>query len=58
MLPSAPIDHVFYARTHIRMKRGSKLEQLAAACAFLVSDDAPFITGQTININGGRYLAS
>jgi NAD(P)-dependent dehydrogenase (short-subunit alcohol dehydrogenase family) len=29
-------------------------EDLAAACAFLVSDDASYITGQIIGVNGGR----
>ena len=58
MLAAAPIDHEYYARTHVPMKRASKPEELAAACAFLVSDEAGFITGQTININGGRFLGS
>jgi 2-hydroxycyclohexanecarboxyl-CoA dehydrogenase len=29
---------------------------VAAACAFLCSDDAGFITGQQIGANGGFYL--
>jgi len=31
-------------------------EDIAAACEFLCSDDASFITGQQINVNGGWYL--
>ena len=31
-------------------------EDIAAACAFLCSDDAGYITGQAINVNGGWYL--
>jgi 2-hydroxycyclohexanecarboxyl-CoA dehydrogenase len=31
-------------------------EDIAAACAFLCSDEAGYITGQQINLNGGRYL--
>jgi 2-hydroxycyclohexanecarboxyl-CoA dehydrogenase len=58
MLADAPIDHDFYAQTHVPMKRMSQPEELAAACAFLVSDDARFMTGQTINVNGGRFLGS
>jgi 2-hydroxycyclohexanecarboxyl-CoA dehydrogenase len=58
MLAEAPIDHDYYAKTHVPMKRRSKPEELAAACAFLVSDEAGFITGQTINVNGGRFLSS
>ncbi len=29
-------------------------EDIAAACAFLVSDDAGYVTGQIIGVNGGR----
>ena len=28
-------------------------EEIATTCAFLASDDASFITGQTIHVNGG-----
>ncbi len=31
-------------------------EDIAAACAFLCSDDAGYITGQQINVNGAWYL--
>jgi acetoacetyl-CoA reductase len=32
-------------------------EEIARAVAFLASDDAGFITGSTLSINGGQYLA-
>jgi 2-hydroxycyclohexanecarboxyl-CoA dehydrogenase len=38
------------------MKRAGRPEEVAAACAFLVSEEASYITGQTISVNGGRYL--
>jgi 2-hydroxycyclohexanecarboxyl-CoA dehydrogenase len=38
------------------MKRAGKPEDIATACAFLVSEAADYITGQTIGVNGGRYL--
>ena len=31
-------------------------EDIAAACAFLVSEEAGYITGQTIGVNGGRNM--
>ena len=31
-------------------------DDIAAAVAFLASDDAGFITGQTIGVNGGQVL--
>jgi 2-hydroxycyclohexanecarboxyl-CoA dehydrogenase len=40
------------ARTPVR--RAGLPEDIAAACAFLVSDEASYITGQIIGVNGGR----
>lgn len=40
------------ARTPVR--RVGRPEDIAATCAFLVSDDAGYITGQIIGVNGGR----
>lgn len=31
-------------------------DDIAAACAYLVSDDASFVTGQVLSPNGGRYM--
>jgi 2-hydroxycyclohexanecarboxyl-CoA dehydrogenase len=39
------------------MKRPGRPEDIAAACAFLASEDAGYITGQTLSVNGGRYIA-
>jgi 2-hydroxycyclohexanecarboxyl-CoA dehydrogenase len=38
------------------MKRPGKPEDVAAACAYLASEDAGYVTGQTLSVNGGRYL--
>ncbi len=38
----------------IPMKRLGRPEDIAKACAFLASDDAAYITGQTLHVNGGR----
>jgi NAD(P)-dependent dehydrogenase (short-subunit alcohol dehydrogenase family) len=40
----------------IPVRRMGTPEDIAAACAFLCSDDAGYITGQQINLNGGRYV--
>ncbi|AXQ27486.1 3-oxoacyl-ACP reductase FabG [Solimonas sp. K1W22B-7] len=37
------------------MKRPGKPEDMAAAIAFLASDEAGYITGHTLSVNGGRY---
>lgn len=36
--------------------RPGTVEEIAAACAFLCSDEAGYITGQTIGVNGGYYM--
>src|SRR5579862_4275681 len=37
----------------IPLGRQGKVDEIAGTCLFLVSDDAGFITGQTIHVNGG-----
>jgi len=37
------------------MKRAGRPEDIAAACAFLASEDAGYITAHTFSVNGGRY---
>jgi acetoacetyl-CoA reductase len=32
-------------------------EEIARAAVFLASEDAGFITGQTLHVNGGGYFA-
>jgi 3-oxoacyl-[acyl-carrier protein] reductase len=39
--------------TGIPLGRQGTVDEIAATCLFLVSDDANFITGQTIHVNGG-----
>ena len=39
------------------MGRIGQPEEVAAAIAFLASDDASFVTGQTINVSGGLSMA-
>ena len=39
----------------IPLGRMGQAKEVAAAVAFLISDDAAYITGQTLQINGGLY---
>ncbi len=57
MLRAAPIDAEAFAQT-LPMKRVGKPEDIAAAAAYLASEEASYITGQTISTNGGRYMGS
>ncbi len=41
----------------VPMRRYGKPEEIAAAMAFLASDDAAYITGQTIRVNGGMSMS-
>ncbi len=42
----------------IPVGRLGKAEEIAKCVAFLTSDDAAFITGATMTVNGGQYIAS
>lgn len=37
--------------------RLGKAEEIASMCAYLASDDAAFITGATMTVNGAQYIA-
>jgi 2-hydroxycyclohexanecarboxyl-CoA dehydrogenase len=39
---------------HLPVRRIGIPEDIAAACAYLVSDEAGYVTGQIIGVNGGR----
>ena len=42
----------------IPVRRVGQPEAIAAACAFLARDDASFVTGQLLGVNGGRVMGS
>lgn len=39
------------------MKRAGKPQDIAAAASYLASEAAAYVSGQTIHVNGGRYMA-
>jgi 2-hydroxycyclohexanecarboxyl-CoA dehydrogenase len=43
-------DHI----NHTPVRRVGRPEDIAAACAFFISDEASYITGQILGVNGGR----
>lgn len=52
-LPAAVIDRV---RRSVPMGYVAEPEDVAGVVAFLASDDARYVTGQTILIDGGRFM--
>jgi 2-hydroxycyclohexanecarboxyl-CoA dehydrogenase len=45
------------AKARVPVRRPGQPNDIAAAVEYLVSDDAGYITGQTINVNGGMYFS-
>jgi 3-oxoacyl-[acyl-carrier protein] reductase len=43
--------------TQIPLARLGTPEEIAAVVSFLVSEAAGYITGETIHVNGGMYMA-
>ena len=41
---------------NIPLGRTGKPEEIAAAVVYLASDEAGYITGQTLRVNGGMYM--
>ncbi len=54
VLKSFPAELIDKLAQHGAIKRRQTAGDMVGAIAFLASDDASFITGQTINIDGGR----
>lgn len=56
MLRESPVNIDSYAQG-MPMKRPGRPEDIAAAVAYLASEDAGYVTGQTLSVNGGRFLS-
>ena len=53
MIKDVPVDEV---KKLIPMKRLGKAKEVASLANYLMSEDASYITGQVISVNGGLYL--
>jgi 3-oxoacyl-[acyl-carrier protein] reductase len=42
--------------TQIPLGRPAEVAEVAAAVIFLASDQAAYITGQVLHVNGGMYM--
>lgn len=45
-----------YILKSVPLARTGTAREIAAACAFLASDEASYITGQVLRVNGGMYV--
>jgi acetoacetyl-CoA reductase len=56
MVHAVPPDILKQIIARVPVGRLAKPEEIASAVAYLVSDDAAYVTGETLCINGGQYL--
>ncbi len=56
MTRALPDDTKNALLTQIPLNRLGQAEEIASAVAFLASEEAGYITGETINVNGGMYM--
>ncbi len=57
MTNSLTIDQLNNLNDKIPLQRAGEATEVAQAVAFLLSDAASYITGQTLHVNGGMYLS-
>ncbi len=58
MMASVPANVLERIVGNIPVGRLGKAEEIAACVAFLAREDASFITGATLSVNGGQYMAA
>jgi 3-oxoacyl-[acyl-carrier protein] reductase len=50
---TSPEDHQKFAAEHTPLRRVAQPAEIASVIAFLASDDASYVSGQTLHVNGG-----
>ena len=56
MTDAVPVKVMEQIVEQIPVRRLGEPEEIARAVLFLVADDAGFITGETVAVNGGHYM--
>jgi acetoacetyl-CoA reductase len=56
MVQAVPADVLDKIKSRIPVGRLGHAEEIARGVVFLVSDEAGFITGSTLSINGGQHM--
>ena len=57
MVDSVPEHIMDKIKKTIPMNRLANTNEIAAACMYLISEEAVFVTGETISVNGGQYMS-
>ncbi|MGP4952944.1 acetoacetyl-CoA reductase [Psychrobacter sp. T6-1] len=57
MVETVPEHIMNKIKETIPMNRLAGANEIAATCMYLISDEAIFVTGETISVNGGQYMS-
>lgn len=57
MVETVPEHIMDKIKQTIPMKRLASADEIAAACMYFISEEAIFVTGETLSVNGGQYMS-
>ena len=55
-MPQAAEGYLEKRLSEIPLRRGANPDEMASAIAFLASDDASYVTGAVLDVNGGAFI--